>query len=323
MPEYREDNRDSIYNFYYKRNRIQQIRGFITVAQEGTFAEASEVLRISKSSVFSQVKSLENKLGITLFQKEGRNVILTNEGKTFYEKSLPILSSIDNLYEDFVDNYLTKYHKILKLAGHYIFLTKFLPKSLTTTLKNDNSLKFEIDSSHKYEAFDKLQDGKLDIVFYPCDKRDIKEYKNLSFKKLTEYKMCAMFGNETHLTQNMVDNLYDNFDKFNLLIPRKQPIVTKRAEENLRGVKKNIISVEGFSMAKELAKNNLGVCFFDSSYYTEEDKKDLKILYLPRNETFDLHYYAITRKDTQMKEGIKNLLANINEDIYSKRKQCN
>ena len=81
-------------------------------------------------------------------------------------------------------------------------------------------------------------------------------------EKLTEYKMCAVFGDEICLTQSMVDNLYDNFDKFNLLLPRRQPIVTRRAEENLKGIKKNVICVEGFGMAKELAKNNLGGMFF-------------------------------------------------------------
>lgn len=64
MSVFEKDNQDALYDFYYKRNRIQQIRGFITVVQNKTFAKASEVLKIAPSSVFSQVRSLENKLGI-------------------------------------------------------------------------------------------------------------------------------------------------------------------------------------------------------------------------------------------------------------------
>ena len=64
-------------------------------------------------------------------------------------------------------------------------------------------------------------------------------------------------------------------------------------------------------MAKELAKQNIGTCFFDERYLTDEDRKELNTLYLPRNGTFDLYYCAITKKDVQMKEGIKSLLKNV------------
>lgn len=319
MSIFKEGNQDALYDFYYKRNRIQQIRGFITVVQNKTFAKASEVLRVSQSSVFSQVKSLENKLGIRLFKKQGRNIVLTDEGKGFYEKSLPILNSIDNLYEDFIDNEINGYTKVLKIAGHYIFLTKIFPKPLFNTITN-TSLRFEVDSAHKYEALQKLEEGQLDITFFPCDKRDIGEYSNLEFTKLTEYRMCVYFGNNTPVTQDIVDNLYDNLYRFNLLLPQRQPFATKgtgfytvskRATENLQSIKKNIIYVEGFSMAKELAKQNLGICVFDDRLFSDEDKKDLSILYLPRDETFDLHYCAITKKGVQMKEGVKSLLKNV------------
>ena len=312
MSIYKESNRDAIYDFYYKRNRIQQIRGFITVVQNGTFAKASDVLRVSRSSVFSQVKSLENKLGIVLFKKAGRNVVLTEEGRMFYEKSLPILSSIDNLYEDFVDNDINGYTKVLKIASHYIFLTKILPTSLAKVLELDHTIKIDIDSSHKYEAFGKLEDGHIDIAFFPCDKKDIREYGSLHFEQLAEYRMCAAFGKKFNFTQHMVDNLYDYFSEFRVLL-QKNHIVSKRAIENINKLENSsvvMVHTDNMDIIKELAKRNVGTCFCDDRLFSEEDKKDLTILYLPRNETFDLHYYAITRKDTQMKEGSVTLLDN-------------
>jgi len=306
MSNYKEGNRDAIYDFYYKRNRIQQIRGFITV-----------VLRVSRSSVFSQVKSLESKLGIILFKKDGRNVVLTEEGRMFYEKSLPILSSIDNLYEDFVDNDINGYTKVLKIASHYIFLTKILPTSLAKVLELDHTIKIDIDSSHKYEAFGKLEDGHIDIAFFPCDKKDIREYGSLHFEQLAEYRMCAAFGKKFNFTQHMVDNLYDYFPEFKTLLP-KNHVVSKRAMENINKLQNTaavIIDTDNMEVLKELAKRNVGTLFSDDRLFSKEDKKDLTILYLPRNETFDLHYYAITTKGVQMKEGIKSLLKNVKDHL--------
>jgi LysR family transcriptional activator of glutamate synthase operon len=317
MSIYKEGNRDAIYDFYYKRNRIQQIRGFITVVQEGTFASASDVLRVSRSTVFSQVKSLESKLGIVLFQKDGRNVSLTEEGKIFYDKSLPILSSIDNLYEDFVDNDINGYTKVLKIASHYIFLTKILPPSLVGVFEKDLKIKIALDSSIKYEAFKKLEDGQIDIAFFPCDKKDIREYKSLYFEKLTEYRMCGAFGHKFNFTQHMINNLYDYFSEFRTLLP-KNHVVSKRAMENIDKLHNTAVvtvDTENMEVLKELAKQNVGTLFCDDRLFSEEDKKDLKILYLPRDETFNLHYYAITRKGTQMKDGIKALLDNVRNSI--------
>jgi len=317
MSIYKEGNRDAIYDFYYKRNRIQQIRGFITVVQNGTFVKASEVLRISQSSVFSQVKSLENKLGIVLFRKQGRNVVLTEEGQKFYDQSLPILNSIDNLYEDFINNEINGYTKVLKIASHYIFLTKILPSSLAKVLEDNLKMRVDIDNSYKYEALQKLEEGQIDIAFFPCDKKDIREYTNLEFTKLTEYRMCAAFGKKFHFTQHMVDNLYDYFSEFRVLL-QKNHIVSKRATDNidkLQDASVVTVNTDSMDVVKELAKRNVGTCFCDDRLFSEEDKKDLTILYLPRDETFDLHYYAITKKGVQMKEGIKSLLKNVKDHL--------
>ena len=310
---FKEGNQDALYDFYYKRNRIQQIRGFITVVQNKTFAKASEVLRISQSSVFSQVKSLENKLGIRLFKKQGRNVVLTEEGKGFYEKSLPILNSIDNLYEDFIDNDINGYNKVFKIAGHHIFLTKILPKSVGDLFHSNPRFKFEINAEIKNDALEQLLNGQIDIAFYACDKKDERDYQDLKFVKLVEYKMCAVFGKEFNLMQEMVNGLYDNFPNFNSIILKKH-IVSNQVTKRLHSTKYNdnlIINTDNYDIAKELAKQNIGAYFFDERYLTDEDRKELNTLYLQRNATFDLHYYAITKKDVQMKEGIKSLLKNV------------
>lgn len=150
-----------------------------------------------------------------MFKKQGRNIVLTEEGKGCYEKSLPILNSIDNLYEDFIDNDINGYNKVLKVVGHYIFLTKLFPKPLGEVLRTSPSFKIELDNAIKNDALDKLADGQIDIAFYPCDKKDERDYPSLNFTRLAEYKMCAVFGKEFHLTQEMINDLYANFPKFN------------------------------------------------------------------------------------------------------------
>lgn len=54
---------------------------FWTVVQEGTVSKAAEVLHLAQPTVSAQLRALERSLGQKLFQKRGRNLVLTTEGE--------------------------------------------------------------------------------------------------------------------------------------------------------------------------------------------------------------------------------------------------
>ncbi|SKB30050.1 DNA-binding transcriptional regulator, LysR family [Salegentibacter holothuriorum] len=64
---------------------LQQIQYFLKLAQELHFWQTSEKLNISQSSLSRQIKSLEDEIGIKLFERNKRNVALTEAG-IFLEK---------------------------------------------------------------------------------------------------------------------------------------------------------------------------------------------------------------------------------------------
>ena len=53
---------------------------FWTVASEGTIVKASEVLRLAPSTISVQIKELEGQLGEKLFERQGRQLVLTEAG---------------------------------------------------------------------------------------------------------------------------------------------------------------------------------------------------------------------------------------------------
>ncbi|MEL7371535.1 MAG: transcriptional activator NhaR [Myxococcota bacterium] len=57
---------------------------FWAVAKEGSVAKASEVLRLAQPTVSGQVKQLEHALGEQLFQRKGRNLVLTDTGELVF-----------------------------------------------------------------------------------------------------------------------------------------------------------------------------------------------------------------------------------------------
>src|ERR1700738_2699747 len=59
---------------------LDQLRSFIAAADEGSFSAAGRKLRRAQSGVSELVSSLEDQIGVTLFDRSGRYPRLTSEG---------------------------------------------------------------------------------------------------------------------------------------------------------------------------------------------------------------------------------------------------
>ncbi len=66
---------------------FEAIRYFLSVAKYGSISKAANVLKISQSALSQSMKNLEEHLGITLFNRNTRGVILTEEGKVLFEEA--------------------------------------------------------------------------------------------------------------------------------------------------------------------------------------------------------------------------------------------
>lgn len=70
---------------------IKNIATFVKVVECNNFTKAAELLGYSQSAVTVQIKSLENELGVPLFDRIGKKIMLTQEGKTFLPHALNML----------------------------------------------------------------------------------------------------------------------------------------------------------------------------------------------------------------------------------------
>lgn len=57
---------------------------FWTVAKEGSVARATQRLRLAQPTISGQIRQLERQLDVKLFQRQGRNLVLTDVGRVVY-----------------------------------------------------------------------------------------------------------------------------------------------------------------------------------------------------------------------------------------------
>jgi DNA-binding transcriptional LysR family regulator len=117
----------NLQKFYYKNNRLQQIRGFVSCVKYGGITEASIHMNLSKSAISHQISSLESDLGIELFKKNGVRIELTDLGREFYNIAAVQLQGIDSIFEHFIKKNDSQYQNTLYLSAHHVAMCSFLP----------------------------------------------------------------------------------------------------------------------------------------------------------------------------------------------------
>jgi LysR family transcriptional activator of nhaA len=76
---------------------LHHLRLFRAVARDGTLTGAARALNISQSAVSTQIKALEASLGHDLFERSGRNLVLTEAGRIALDHAEAIFSAADSL----------------------------------------------------------------------------------------------------------------------------------------------------------------------------------------------------------------------------------
>lgn len=99
---------------------LQQLKYVITVASKGTISEAAKELYIAQPSLTAAVKELEAEIGITIFNRTNRGVILSNEGEEFLGYARQVIEQT-NLIEEKYSGKTPEKHQFCVSTQHYSF----------------------------------------------------------------------------------------------------------------------------------------------------------------------------------------------------------
>jgi len=74
---------------------IKQLQFFAAVAKLENITQAAKELNAEQSAISRQIQALEQELGIALFERRGKRVILSREGALFLEEAHAVLERVD------------------------------------------------------------------------------------------------------------------------------------------------------------------------------------------------------------------------------------
>ncbi len=117
---------------------LQQLRYAITIAESGSFNKAAEILYISQPSLTSSMQELEKELGITIFNRSGRGVTVTQDGAEFLLYARQVYSQ----YESLMDKY-GKSQNLKKKFGVSMQHYSFAVKAFVELVKSFDTLQYD------------------------------------------------------------------------------------------------------------------------------------------------------------------------------------
>jgi DNA-binding transcriptional LysR family regulator len=152
---------------------VHQLQCFDAVVAEGSFQAAADKIRRAQPSVFLAVKNLEGQLGLSLFDRSGYRVTLTDAGRSFHERARVLLHDLQRLKDHATQLAMGEESELRIVIGDLCplpqtlgLLRRFFDGCPGTRLH----LHFEAISG----PWERLFDGAADLILHHIDKADLR-----------------------------------------------------------------------------------------------------------------------------------------------------
>ncbi|MDB6055610.1 MAG: LysR family transcriptional regulator [Verrucomicrobiales bacterium] len=141
---------------------LYELALFHLVAKKGSFTHAATEAGLTQSAITRQIQSMEQSLGLPLFQRTTRKVKLTPAGEFLYQDSGRLIGDVErvlrNLRENFVDA-----PKQIRLGLSRTIGLAYLPGFLHANLRRSPAVTVQVSCQASHEILSGLESDALDI----------------------------------------------------------------------------------------------------------------------------------------------------------------
>lgn len=150
---------------------LRQLRYFLEVAEREHVTEAAEHLHVAQSAISLQISKLEAELGVSLFERVGRNVKLTPIGQIFLTHAKTAIKAIDFAKEK-VDEYLDPERGTIKVGYPTSLASHLLPTVISAFRTKHHNVSFHLRQGSYSYLIDAVKNGDINIAFLGPVPRD-------------------------------------------------------------------------------------------------------------------------------------------------------
>lgn len=140
---------------------IDALRGFLAFVETGSFTRAAKQINRTQSAFSAQMRKLEDELNVSLFEKEGRNLILSEAGLALRSHAEQLISVHNHALKQ-VKRYEDK--RPLRLGCPEDYNDNILPNVIRVLQKAEPTCSIQIFSEPSISLREKIDEGVLDAA---------------------------------------------------------------------------------------------------------------------------------------------------------------
>ena len=194
---------------------ILHMKYAVEVARLGSLNKAAETLMIAQPNISRSIKELEADLGITIFQRSAKGMVLTPDGEEFMDYARDILHRIDKIEQSYRDGS----HKKRKFSIS-VPRACYISAAMAEFSKNigDTPVEIYYKETNSKKTIQKLLENeyKLGIIRYSdnYDKyyKDMLEEKGLSYELVAEFSYVLIMSRDHPLADKEIITYEDLSD---------------------------------------------------------------------------------------------------------------
>ena len=273
------------------------------LAENGTITAAAKELYISQPALSIYINNLEKALGVRLFERVGKQFILTYAGEQYVEKAKTILRlshELDEKLKDITGNYSGR----IRIGVQMRRATGFLPPIIAAYEKEFPGVEVIIYEGNMNELKESIQNFKSDLLL--CNRVDLPLY----MESFAVFKECLLIAvpKDHPINEKAVQEegkALPSLDLFwlngeNLILAKQGQTIRRDADRflNENGVRPGKVrEIRSIETAMQMVGEGLGIGFNRESYAMYMKKQENVRYYFMRNIDSTIDFVLAYRKE--------------------------
>lgn len=158
---------------------LRSLEYFVTVAKELHFNRAADICGVSQPALSIQLQKLEGELGVRLFERNNKKIIITQAGEALLGRASTILQEVKDI-KSLAQNFADPYGGDLKLGAFPTLSPYLFPKIIPDLNDSYPEMKLFLHEEKTDDLLEMLNDGRIDAAFIalPLDEKYL-EYEEV------------------------------------------------------------------------------------------------------------------------------------------------
>ncbi len=144
---------------------IRQLKAFLAISEAKTFTAGARRVNVTQAAISMQIRQLEDEVGLPLFTRTPRRVIMTEAGEYLLDRARKILREHDTALAEIAELGGVEHGRLRIGSASAEFATQQLPGILQALRKTFPNSEIGVSAGTSLTLVEKIMHGEIDIAF--------------------------------------------------------------------------------------------------------------------------------------------------------------